>query len=95
MERRNLMYSVVLGILCVCIMMMVVLLLRRRSMQQGIPFFEGSSLIQSGSPSSRQAPPFRPLDSYETQAPWKEGDVIPSADNPWSGGVSSGSEDGI
>jgi len=73
MQRRNLIYVIVLAVLCVAIVVVVVLILRRQaSFPVVVP-------ISSGRPAVVAAPSGTiPLKDTPYAKPWKEGDPIPT-----------------
>lgn len=83
MQRRTLIYSIVLVILGIAIAVVVVLILRKRAAGPEI------IIVPSGSPTAQtgQAPPkgtqtgepTKPRDSYQKAVPWKEGDASPQS----------------
>lgn len=81
MQRRTLIYSLILVILGIAIAIVVILILRKRAMGPEIVVIPSTSPTVNGQ--SGQAPPkgtetgdpTKPHDSYEVAPAWKEGDA--------------------
>ncbi|MBU1907811.1 hypothetical protein KKF59_01615 [Patescibacteria group bacterium] len=78
MERKNIIYGIILGTLITAIIVVGVLILRKRA-EVSLPFQTKSSVE-----AETQLPPgTRPIESYTPERPWQEGDApIPMEEQP-------------
>ncbi|MBU1907593.1 hypothetical protein KKF59_00485 [Patescibacteria group bacterium] len=78
MERKNIIYGIILGALVAAILVVAVLILRKRA-EVSLPFRAKSAME-----SKTQLPEgTRPIESYTPERPWQEGDApIPMEELP-------------
>jgi hypothetical protein len=66
MERKNVIYGIILGPLVVALLVVGVLILRKRSEVGSMPVGVTESLLPPGT---------RTIESYKPERPWQEGDA--------------------
>ncbi len=72
MELRTRIYSVILAIVVVALVVVGVLLLRKRQTE--------TRVVGGSSAQSTAATDTKPLDSYQVERPWQEGDPVPTTE---------------
>lgn len=78
MERKNIIYGIILGAMVAAILVVAVLILRKRA-EISLPF----QFKPSVEAESRLPPGTRPIGSYTPERPWQEGDApIPMEEEP-------------